>query len=271
MDAVRKFVIDRKLVTIPPQASAQVKETPQDRRSTSFASMDTPGPFEKRANEAYYYVTPPEPDWPDAQKEEWLTSFNYYMEDLLAIHEVYPGHYVQFLHLNASKATKTEKVFGATSFIEGWAHYCEKMIVDEGFGAPGGPHPTEDELQRAAKHRMVQAQAAILRLCRLCVSVKMHTQGMTVEEATRFFRENCYYEEKPARAEAMRGTFDLSYGSYSLGKLQIVKLRNDYQIQEGSNFSLKKFHDEILNHGQLPIRLLREIMLKDKSKWDEVL
>jgi uncharacterized protein (DUF885 family) len=94
---------------------------------------------------------------------------------------------------------------------------------------------------------------------------------MTVEEATRFFQENCYYEEKPARAEAMRGTFDLSYGSYSLGKLQIVKLRNDYQIQEGSNFSLKKFHDEILNHGQLPIRLLREIMLKDKSKWDEVL
>jgi uncharacterized protein (DUF885 family) len=271
VDAVRKFVTDRKLITIPSQVPAQVKEMPQDRRATSFASMDTPGPFEKRANEAYYYVTPPEADWPDAQKEEWLTSFNYYMEDLLAIHEVYPGHYVQFLHLNASKASKTEKIFGTTSFIEGWAHYAEKMMIDEGFGAVGGPHPSEDDLQRAAKYRMVQAQAAMVRLCRLCVSVKMHTQGMTVEEATKFFQENCYYEEKPARAEAMRGTFDLGSLNYTLGKLQILKLRKDFQEQEGDKFSLKKFHDEILNHGQLPIRLLREIMLKDKAKWEEVL
>ncbi|MFZ1217773.1 MAG: DUF885 domain-containing protein, partial [Chthoniobacterales bacterium] len=268
VDAVRKFVVDRKLVTIPSQVPAQVRETPQDRRATSFASMDTPGPFEKRANEAYYYVTPPEPDWPDAQKEEWLTSFNYFMQDLVTVHEVYPGHYVQFLHLNASKATKTEKIFGATSFIEGWAHYTEKMIIDEGFGAPAGPHPSEDELQRIAKYRMVQAQAAMVRLCRLCVSVKMHTQGMTVEEATKFFRDNCYYEEKPARAEAMRGTFDLGYLNYTLGKLQILKLRKDFQEQEGDKFSLKKFHDEVLNHGELPIRLLREIMLKDKAKWD---
>jgi uncharacterized protein (DUF885 family) len=118
---------------------------------------------------------------------------------------------------------------------------------------------------------MVQAQAAMVRLCRLCVSVKMHTQGMTVEEATKFFQDNCYYEETPARAEAMRGTFDLGYLNYTLGKLQILKLRKDFQEQEGDKFSLKKFHDEILNHGELPIRLLREIMLKDKAKWDEVL
>lgn len=271
VDSVRKFVVDRKLVTFPSQVPALVKETPQDRRATSFASMDTPGPFEKRASEAYYYVTPPEPDWPEAQREEWLTSFNYFMEDLLAIHEVYPGHYIQFLHLNSSKATKPEKIFGATSFIEGWAHYCEKMIIDEGFGSPTSPTPSEDELQRAAKYRMVQAQAALVRLCRLCVSVRMHTQGMTVDEATKFFQENCYYEEKPARAEAMRGTFDLGYLNYTLGKLQILKLRKDYQEQEGDKFSLKKFHDEVLKHGMLPIRLLREVMLKDKAKWDEVL
>ena len=271
LDSVRKFVADRKLVAIPSQVPAQVKETPQYRRATSFASMDTPGPFEKRANEAYFYVTPPENEWPEQQKEEWLTSFNFYMADLFSIHEVYPGHYVQFLHLNASKATKAEKIFGATSFIEGWAHYCEKMMIDDGFGAPPGPKPSEDEQQRAAKYRMVQAQAAMVRLCRLCVSIKMHTQGMSVDEATKFFQENCYYEEKPARAEAMRGTFDIGYLNYTLGKLQILKLRKDYQAQEGENFSLKKFHDELLNHGMLPIRLLREVMLKDKAKWDEVL
>jgi uncharacterized protein (DUF885 family) len=274
LDAVKKFVADRKLVTIPGEAKtqAQVKETPQDRRAISFASMDMPGPFEKRANESYFYVTPPENDWTELQKEQWLTSFNYFMSDLVSIHEVYPGHYVQFLHLNASKATKAEKVFGATSFVEGWAHYTEKMMIDEGFGgAAPGAKPSEDEVQRAAKYRMVQAQAAMVRLCRLCVSIQMHTQGMSVDDATKFFQDNCYYEEKPARAEAMRGTFDIGYGNYSLGKLQILKLRDDYKAQEGDAFSLKKFHDELLNHGMLPIRLLREVMLKDKAKWDEVL
>ena len=272
LDAVKKFVIDRKLVTLSADTKTQVKETPQDRRATSFASMDTPGPFEKRSNESYFYVTPPENDWTELQKEQWLTAFNYYLSDLVSIHEVYPGHYVQLLHLNASKATRPEKVFGATSFIEGWAHYCEQMVIDEGFGGPApNAKPSEDDVQRVAKYRMVQAQAAMLRLCRLCVSIKMHTQGMSVDDATKFFQENCFMEEKPARAEAMRGTFDLGYGNYSLGKLQILKLRADYQAQEGDKFSLKKFHDELLNHGMLPLRLLRELMLKDKAKWDEVL
>jgi uncharacterized protein (DUF885 family) len=272
LDAIKKFVIDRKLVTLGSDTKTQVKETPADRRATSFASMDTPGPFEKRANESYFYITPPENDWTELQKEQWLTSFNYFLSDLVSIHEVYPGHYVQFLHLNASKASKAEKVFGATSFVEGWAHYSEKMMIDEGFGgAAPGATPSESDIQRAAKYRMVQAQAALLRLCRLCASIKMHTQGMSVDEATKFFQDNCYMEEKPARAEAMRGTFDIACGSYSLGKLQILKLRNDYQAQEGDKFSLKKFHDEVLNHGMLPIRLLREVLLKDKAKWDEVL
>jgi uncharacterized protein (DUF885 family) len=111
----------------------------------------------------------------------------------------------------------------------------------------------------------------MLRLCRLCVAIKLHTQGMSIEDATKFFEENCYYEEKPARAEAMRGTFDPAYLKYTLGKLQILKLRADYKAQEGDNFSLQKFHNELLNHGMPPIRLLREIMLKDKSKWGEVL
>jgi len=271
LETVRKFVVDRKLVTVPAQARALVKETPADQRAISFASMDTPGPFEKRANEAYFYITPPEKDWPEEQKKQWLTSFNLYSADLFSIHEVFPGHYLQFLHLNASKATRAEKIFAATTFVEGWAHYCEQMMIDEGFGAPTSPTPSVDELHRAAKYRMVQTQAALTRLCRLVVSIKMHTEGMSVEDATKFFEENCYYEEKPARAEAMRGTFDIEYLNYSLGKWQILKLRKDYQAQEGDKFSLQKFHDELLNHGMLPIRLLREVMLKDKAQWSEVL
>ena len=269
LDAIRKFVGDHKVVTIPSSVKAQVKDTPQYRRATSFASMDTPGAFEKRATEAYFYVTPPENDWPPQQKDEWLTAFNFYTTDVVSIHEVYPGHYVQFLRLNASPASKVEKIFGSYAFIEGWAHYCEKLMIDEGYGTVA--NPTEADEKRAAKYRLAQADEALLRVCRLCVAIKMHTQKMSVEEATRFFRENCYYEEKPARAEAMRGTFDPGYLNYTLGKLQILKLRDDYKAQEGANFSAQKFHNELLNHGMPPIRLLRELMLKDKSKWDEVL
>ena len=271
LEQIRKYVVARKVVTIPSEVRAQVKETPQYRRATSFASMDTPGPFEKRATEAFYYVTPTEPEWTDKQKEEWLTSFNNYTSDIISVHEAYPGHYVQFLRLNASPATKVEKIFGSYAFIEGWAHYCEKMLLDEGYGSAASSTPSEEEIKKAAKYRLAQAAEALLRLCRLCASIKMHTQNMTIDEATKFFEENCYYEEKPARAEAMRGTFDPGYLNYTLGKLQILKLRYDYQAQLGDEFSLLKFHNELLNHGMPPIRLLREIMLKDKSTWNEVL
>jgi uncharacterized protein (DUF885 family) len=271
LDKIRKYVLNRRLVSIPSEVRAKVKETPQYLRATSFASMDTPGPFEKRANEAYYYVTPTEKEWPEKQKQEWLTAFNYFTSDVVSIHEAYPGHYVQFLHLNASPASKVEKIFGSYAFVEGWAHYCEKMMLDEGYGTATSSTPSEEDVKRAAKYRMAQADEALLRLCRLCVSIKMHTQGMSIEEATKFFRDNCYYEEKPARQEAMRGTFDPGYLNYTLGKLEILKLRDDYKAQEGDNFSLQKFHNELLKHGMPQIRLLREIMLKDQSKWDQVL
>jgi uncharacterized protein (DUF885 family) len=271
LDKIRKYVLTHHLVAIPSDVRAKVKETPQYLRATSFASMDTPGPFEKRATEAYYYVTPTEKDWPEKQKQEWLTAFNYYTSDITSIHEAYPGHYVQFLHLNESPASKVEKIFGSYAFIEGWAHYCEKMMIDEGYGSLASSTPSEDDVKRTAKYRMAQADEALLRLCRLCVSIKMHTQNMSIDAATKFFQENCYYEQKPARQEALRGTFDPGYLSYTLGKLEILKLRDDYKTQEGEEFSLQKFHNELLNHGMPPIRLLREIMLKDQSKWDEVL
>lgn len=271
LEMIRQFVVDHRIVTIPSPVRAEVTQTPQYLRATSFASMDTPGPFETKATEAYYYVTPPEPNWPERQKEEWLTAFNYYTTDIVSIHEAYPGHYVQFLCLNASAATKLEKIFAGYAFTEGWAHYAEQMMVDQGFGGSGSGSATPEQRLKAAKYRLAQADEAMLRCCRFCVSIQMHCQGMTVDEATRFFQDNCYYEEKPARQEAIRGTFDPEYLYYTLGKLEILKLRDDYRKQQGAAFSLEKFHDELLRHGAPPLRLLREVLLKDRGLWSEAL
>jgi len=266
LDAIRQFVIDHRIVTIPSDVRAKVEETPQYLRATSFASMDTPGPFETKATEAYYYVTPVEPDWSPKQKEEWLTAFNYYTTDIVSVHEAYPGHYVQFLWLNASNPSRVAKVFGSYAFVEGWAHYAEQMLVDEGFGASDAHKP--DDVVRAARYRLAQSDEALLRLCRLCVSIKTHCEGMSLEDATKFFQDNCYYERQPAYLEARRGTFDPQYLLYTLGKLQVLKLRRDFQKQEGKEFSLRRFHDELLQHGMPPIRLLRERMLKNSKSWD---
>lgn len=264
MESIRQYLIDKKIVTMPSEVRVQIKETPEYARETSTASMDTPGPFETKATEAFYYITPVDPTWTAVQKEDWLRSFNYYTTDVVTIHEVYPGHYTQFLHLNASSTTKIEKIFGSYAFIEGWAHYCEKMMLDEGYGNNG-------DSVRAAKYRLAQSGDALLRLCRLCVSVKTHCQGMSLDEGTKFFMDNWYQGDKPSRLEALRGTFDPGYLFYTIGKLEILKLRADYQQQEGASFSLQKFHDIMLDNGMPPIRLLRELMLKDSTSWNRTL
>ena len=264
LEEVRQFLIDKKIVTIPSTVRVNVMETPQYLRAVSSASMDTPGPFEEKATEAYYYITPVEKTWSKQQQEDWLTTFDYYTTDNLTIHEAYPGHYTQFLHLNASNADKVEKIFGSYAFIEGWAHYCEIMMVEQKFGNTG--NPIND-----SKYKLTQSGDALLRLCRLCVSIKTHCQGMTVDQATKFFEDNWYQGEKPSRQEALRGTFDPGYLFYTIGKLELLKLRADYQQQEGPNFTLQKFHDQVLDNGMPPIRLLRELLLKDKSTWNATL
>ena len=264
LNIIREFLIEKGIVSIPSEALAQVKETPKYARSLGMASMNPPGPFEKIATEAYYYITPPEDSWTETQKEEWLSMFEPYTTDVISIHEVYPGHYVQFLHLNASSSSEVQKIFGSYAFIEGWAHYTEKMMLDEGFGDTGDPI-------KAAKYRMAQSGESLVRLCRLCVSIEMHCNGMTVDEATEFFMENWFQGEQPCRQEATRGTYDPGYLYYSLGKLQMIKLREDYQIQEGEDFSLQKFHDLVLDQGMPSLRLLREKLLSDKEIWDEML
>ena len=272
LENIRKFVVDHRILTIPSSVRARVEETPPPLRATSFASMDTPGPFELKATEAYYYITPVESDWTPKQAEEWLSAFSYYDLDVTSIHEAYPGHYVQFLALNASHATEVEKIVASYPFVEGWAHYTEQMMLAEGFMQPAKPAKAKpEEVIRAAKYRLAQSDEALLRICRLCCSIKMHCQGLSVDEATRFFMDNCYFEEKPARSEAMRGTYDPGYLYYTLGKLMILKLRHDWQMQQGKGFSLEKFHNEFLRHGAPPMRLLRELMLEDSTKWPELL
>jgi uncharacterized protein (DUF885 family) len=261
---IRQFILDHKIVSIPEKENLVVMETPPYYRDLGIAMADIVGPFEKTATGSFYYITPVDPKWTAKQKKEWLMMMDKYTMDFITIHEAYPGHYVQFLHLNASPVSNIQKVFNSYGFVEGWAHYSEKMMMDEGFGNSGDP-------VEAAKYRLAQSGEALVRLCRLCVSIKMHCQGMTVDEATKFFMDNCYQGEKPSNVEAMRGTYDPEYLLYSLGKMQILKLRGDYQKQEGANFSLQKFHDLLLDNGTPPIRLLREIILKDKKTWDDIL
>lgn len=268
LEWIRSFVIQKNLITIPSDIRAKVEATLPPFRATSFASMETPGPYETKATDAYYYVTPPESDWSSAQKEEWLTAFNYYTTDVVSIHEAYPGHYVQFLALNASKASRVAKEITSYSFVEGWAHYTELLLIESGYA---GPSAKPGDAVLAAKYRLAQSDEALLRLCRLCAAIQMHCLGGSVDEATQFFMKHCHYEEKPARQEAIRGTFDPGYCYYTLGKLQILKLRRDYEAQEGARFSLRKFHDELLRHGAPPIQLLREILLKDPARWPEIL
>lgn len=264
LEEIRQFLIDKKIITMPSEVRVKVEETLPYLRETSTASMDTPGPFEEKATEAYYYITPVDLKWPAAQQEDWLAQFNYYGTDIVSIHEAYPGHYTQFLHLNASDASKIQKIFGSYAFIEGWAHYTEKMMVDAGFAQDG------DSI-RAAKYRLAQSGEALLRLCRLYVSINTHCHGMKLEDATKFFMDNWHQGEKSSSQEAIRGTFDPGYLFYTLGKLQILKLREDYKKQEGDHYSLQKFNDAMTDNGMPPIRIMREILLKDKKIWNEIL
>ena len=254
-ESIRQFLLDKKIISMPSNVRVTITETPEFARATSTASMDTPGPFEK-ATQAYYYITPVDVKWTKKRQEEWLSLFSRYVTDVITIHEAYPGHYTQFLHLNASKATRIEKIFPSYAFVEGWAHYTEQMMIEEGFGA-------QDTLTQA-KYHLAQLNESLLRLCRMYVSLKMHLEGMTVEEATKFFEENAYYEHEGAHHEAMRGTFDPGYLSYALGKQQFLKLREDYRTRLGDKFSLQEFHDKVLSYGGPPLVLLREAVMKNE-------
>lgn len=247
--ALRAFVVAHHIVTLPPDDNVRVVATPQFARATTFASMNSPGALESKASEAYYNVTPVEPEWTAARKEQHLSFFNNYYFPLVSAHEVMPGHYVNFALARHEKLSLVRRLLWSPSFAEGWAHYDEQMLVDEGWGN-GDPHV-----------RLAQLQGALLRECRYLVGLREHTAGMTVDAATAFFESNAFMAHEPAHREALRGTADPLYGYYTLGKLELLKLRADYKRVEGSRYSLQGFHDALLAHGDPPMAIVRKIVL----------
>jgi uncharacterized protein (DUF885 family) len=247
VENARRFLVEKDLVTIPSEVRPRVEETPPFARSGSFASMDTPGAYETKATEAFYYVTPVEKEWDANHKEEHLRLYNPYVVSMIDVHEVWPGHYLQFLYAPRFP-TKTRKLVFCGTNAEGWAHYAEQMMVDEGFGG-GDP-----------KYRLAQLQEALLRDCRYVVGIKLHTQGLTVEEGARVFVEKGFQEPANAYEEARRGAYNPTYLYYTLGKLLIQDLRDEYRAKTGA--SLKQFHDAFVSQGGLPITLVRRILFR---------
>ena len=254
LEDIRQSLIDFDVITVPSEDRCQVIETPTYMRY-AFAAMDSAGALETRATESFYYVTPVEDDWTDKQAEEWLSNFNYDTLKIISVHEVYPGHFVHHLHNRYGRELPlVNRVATAYSFTEGWAHYTEQMILETGYGE-GQP-----------KLLLTQLLEALVRNCRYMCSLRMHTEGMTLDEATKFFMENAYMAELPARREALRGTFDPGYLNYTLGKLMILKLREDYQREQGGAYNLKEFHDRLLSFGGPALPLLRPALLMNPGE-----
>ena len=256
LEKIRGYIIAEDLITVPSEVRCKVAPTPPYMR-WGFAFMDSPGAFEQQATEAFYYVTPVEDDWTPEQQEAWLRRFDYYTLQDVSVHEAYPGHYVHFLHRKAV-TSRVRKAFGSYAFIEGWAHYCEQMVIEHGYGGDDN-----------TKMRVAQLGEALLRNCRYIVSILMHTQGMSLKDATQFIQDNAYYEELPAYREALRGTFDPGYLNYCLGKLMLLKLRADYTAEQeahGGSFVPRPFHDAVLSYGSPPVPLLRRRLLHNEAQ-----
>ncbi len=250
LNGLRQFLIDKKIITVPGGAQAKVVETPPFQRATTFASMDTPGPYEASATEAYYNITLPDPSWSKEKQEEYLEGYNFPLLSNVSVHEVWPGHYTQFLWVkNNPELSKVRKLTGAGSNAEGWAHYSEQMVLDEGL------------YNNDPRYRLAQLVDALLRDCRYIVGIKMHTQGMTMAQAQEFFVKEGRQQRVVGEMETKRGTGDPTYLMYTLGKLEILKLREDYRRKMGGNFSLQDFHDRFIKAGSPPVKIVRRELI----------
>ncbi|HXQ48890.1 MAG TPA: DUF885 domain-containing protein [Thermoplasmata archaeon] len=248
VEETREFVRAKDLVTIPESVQVRVEETPVWGRALSTASMNSPGPFDT-GPEGVYYVTPVDPKWTPVQKEEWLRSLNRPMLRNITVHEVYPGHYLQFLHLRASQGSLARKVYLSPSFVEGWAHYAEQLAIEAGLGTPG------------SGAEVAQIHDALLRDCRLLASIGLQTGGWSLQRATELFQKEAHFERLPAEREAIRGTFNPEYFCYTLGKLAILRARSQLLASHFGG-SLKKFHDALLSLGCPPLGLLPTLLAR---------
>ncbi len=258
------FIQSHHIITIPSQVQPTLEETPPFMRATTQASMDPPGPFETHSAKAYFNVTLPDPSWSAQRTSEYMAAFNEGTIVSTSVHEAYPGHYVQFLW-QPQFPSKIRKLIGANTNIEGWAHYCEQMMLDEGYGQPGAGASTERE---AKLIRLGQLQDALLRDARFVAGIRMQTGvggALTIPEAEDFFVKEGYQARPIAEVETKRGTSDALYLYYTLGKLEIMKLRADVQKQQGAAFNLEQFHDDFMRQGFAPIKIIRKAMLHNDS------
>jgi uncharacterized protein (DUF885 family) len=262
LGGLKDYLQDRHIVKLPSQVLPIVQETPPFARALTFASMDTPGPFEKVAKEAFFNVTLPEPTWSAKDVEEHMSGFNRGTIISTAVHEVYPGHYVQFLWVPFAPS-KVRKLLGCASNAEGWAHYSEQMMLDEGYGRT--PDAALDKDTAFLKLRLGQLQDALLRNARFIVGIQMHTGKMTFDQAVDFFVKEGYQSRVNGTRETKRGTSDPTYLYYTLGKLQILKLRDDYKKKLGDKYSLEEFHNLFLQQGFPPVKSVRKLMMGDDS------
>jgi uncharacterized protein (DUF885 family) len=260
-DGLVAFIRAHHIVTIPSDVRPIVEETPAFMRATTLASMDTPGPFEAHATEAYFNVTLPESTMKPEEVEGYMHSFNVGTVISTAVHEAYPGHYIQFLWVPQAPS-RVRKLLGANTNVEGWAHYTEQMMLDQGYGQPGAGAKDERE---AKFLRLGQLQDALLRNARFVVGIEMHRGNMSLEQAEAFFQKEGYQSKETAVMEAKRGAGDPTYLYYTLGKLEIMKLREDMKKKQGASFSLEEFHNNFLKQGFPPVKIVREAMLGDGS------
>jgi uncharacterized protein (DUF885 family) len=272
LTGIRAFTDSRSIITTPSRDLPSLQETPPFMRATTFASMDAPGPFETRATEAFFNVTLPEKGWTPAQVEEYMAAYNWGVVTSTAIHEVIPGHYEQYLwnglvpsRIRQFLSLDLSNVGGHFSGtnVEGWAHYTEQMMIDEGYGrTPGLP---EERDTAYLKLRLGQLQDALLRNARYIVAIQMHTGAMTMAEANDFFVNQGYQTRSNAEREVKRGTGDPTYLMYTLGKLQIQKLRADWTKQQKHATLPSEFHDLFMRQGVAPVKIIRRALLRNDS------
>jgi hypothetical protein len=246
--SLRTFVEEKSLVTIPGSEEARVAPTlPHER--WNLASIDIPGPFEKNLP-SIFYITPPDPKWTKAEQDEYIPSRSLLL--FISVHEVWPGHFLQFQHSNRSTSA-IARLFQSYTFAEGWAHYSEELMWEAGLGE-GDP----------AVH-VGQIREALLRDVRLVSAIGLHTGGMSIADSQKMFREKAFQDAGNARQQADRGTFDPGYGAYTLGKLMIRKLRDDWTATRGGRDAWHAFHDRLLSYGSPPVPMVRKAMLGDRA------
>ena len=255
------FINTHHIITIPSKVEPTLEETPPFMRATTSASMDPPGAFETHSTKAYFNVTLPEKGWTAEHIAEHMAEFNVGTIISTSVHEAYPGHYVQFLWQDEFPS-KVRKILGAATNVEGWAHYTEQMMLDQGYGQPGTGAKDERE---AKLIRLGQLQDALLRDARFVNSIKLHTGQFTFDQAVDFFVNQGYQSHSVGLMETKRGTADATYLYYTLGKLEIMKLRIDMMKKQGTTFNLEAFHNDFMRQGPAPIKIIRKAMLHDDS------